>query len=133
MSNETKTLEQRKAEFEARKVQREKDAEAVREKIELVALDFDERLGPRGADWEMIETTEGPIVVVVGSQSAFKKFQESKKGPTDVENFVRPLVKYPEAKDYAAMVDKRPVYAIRCANALGTLYGMKGESESGKF
>lgn len=131
--SEEKTREQRIAEFEARKKQRLEDERKMRELVEDLEMKYDEELGPRGKEWEMIETEDGPIVVILGTLSAFKKFSESKKTQIDVENFVRPLVKYPDGKAYAELVDKRPVYAVRLANALGTLYGMKDEARGGKY
>lgn len=132
--SEEKTREQRLAEFNAAKSARDTaEAKRLREEVEDVEMKFDAEMGPRGREWDLIETQDGPIVVVLGSQVTFKKFSESKKTQIDVENFVRPLVKYPDAAKYMAIVEKRPAYAVRAANALCTLYGVKSEDEDGKF
>lgn len=134
MSDEPKTRDQKIAEFQAAKAEREAaDAKRLREEVEDLEMRFDAELGPRGQDWEIVETPDGAIVVAIGTVVAWKKFSESKMTMLDVENFVRPLVKYPEAARYMALVDKRPAYAVRCANALATLYGAKGDQTTGKF
>ena len=134
MGTEEKSREDKLAEFQRMKDKRIADeARRLREEVEDVEMRFDTELGPRGKEWDIVETQDGPIVVVLGAQLMFKKFSDSKKTQIDVENFVRPLVKYPDAAKYMALVDKRPAYAVRCANALCTLYGVKSEEDDGKF
>jgi hypothetical protein len=133
MSDQAKTREQRVAEFEARKKARAEEEKAASTLIEDLEMKFDEELGARGKEFEIVETQDGPIVLALGTQVAFKKFNDSKKSQGDCENFVRPCVKFPDAGKVMAMFDKRPVYAVRCANALATLYGMKTEDENGKY
>lgn len=132
MSDE-KTNEQRRAEFEARKKALADEEKAFSDLVEDLEMKFDEEFGPRGKEFEIVETKEGPIVVVLGAQVTFKKFSDSKKSQGDCETFVRACAKYPDAGKLMALFDKRPVYAVRCANALSTLYGMKSEAENGKY
>lgn len=134
MSGEEKTREQRLAEHQAKQAARAEEKRKRQELVEDLEMRFDEELGgARGREFEIVETEDGPIVVVLGPEVLFKKFSDSKKTQVDVENFVRPLVKYPDGATYAGMVAKRSAYAIRCANALCTLYGVKSEDESGKY
>ena len=133
MSTEEKTREQRVAEFEARKKARAEDEKASAQIVEDLEMKYDEELGARGKEFEIVETQDGPIVVALGAQVTFKKFNDSKKSQGDCENFVRACAKYPDGAKLLALFDKRPVYAVRCANALSTLYGMKSEAENGKY
>lgn len=134
MSDE-KSRDQRLAEHEAKQKARADEEKKRRELVEDLEMRFDAELdGPRGKAFEIIETADGPIVVAPLEQMVtFKKFSESKKTSADIENFVRPHVKHPAAIDYMRMIDSRPVYAVRCANALFTLYGGKSDEEAGKF
>lgn len=133
MSQE-KTREERLAEFQATKAAREASEEKrLREELEDVEMKFDADRGPRGREWDLVMTQDGPIVVDIGTELEFKKFSESKKTQIDVENFVRPRVRYPDAAKYMALASKRPAYAVRVANALCTLYGVKSQEQDGKF
>src|SRR5690348_7320700 len=118
--SDDKTREQKRAEFEQKQKDRADAEQKRRDLVEDLDMRFDDELGgARGKAFEIVETPDGPIVVApLGQMVTFKKFSDSKKLTADIENFVLPHVKHPDAKTYLDMIGKRPVYAVRCANAL---------------
>lgn len=147
MSEETKTapvddakvysdlLERR----EKRLREREKQAAAFdRKELELEDK-YEDELGPRGQEFEIVNLAgHGPIVIRRGEMVLYKRFQAAMSNgkdpsPEDVYGFVWPCIAYPEKSAFDAIVDKRPHIAMRLANALLTLMGAKEVSDRGKF
>ena len=124
------------------------DARAVKDRLEtsraeqakLRALEVLElevkheaEIGPRGSQFEIVETIEGPIVVRLGEGILYTRFTASKVSPADIHDFVYPCVVHPAQAVYAELVMRRPDVASRCAHALMTLFGAKHKDDSGKF
>lgn len=123
----------------AREAKEKKDAaraEAAAAR-ELEALDLESKLegelGPRGEHFEIVETVEGPIAVKLGEGILHTRFQASKVTDTDIHDYVFPCVVHPSKEKYLEIVGRRPGIALRCANALATLYGAKAQAEAGKY
>lgn len=124
---------------ETRERAREKQAAAFARKELELADQYEDELGPRGQEFEIVNTTsDGPIVIRRGEMVLYKRFQAAMAGgkdpsPEDVHSFVWPCVAYPEKSAFNAIVDKRPHIGMRLANALLTLMGAKEVSDRGKF
>lgn len=124
---------------EKRAREREKEAAAfARKELELEDK-FEEELGPRGQEFEIVNVVGyGPIVIRRGEMVLYKRFQATMAGgkdpsPEDIHAFVWPCIAYPEKSDFNAIVDKRPHIGMRMANALLALMGAKESSDRGKF
>jgi hypothetical protein len=111
-----------------------REAAAARE-LEVLELEtrLEKELGPRGAYFEIVETLEGPIAVKLGEAVLHTRFQASKIQDADVHEYVFPSVVHPTKEKYLEIVGRRPGVALRCANALATLYGAKANADAGKF
>jgi hypothetical protein len=113
---------------------------AERDAAELVKLQLEDRFekdlnGRRGQAFEIVDVSElgeGHIVVKLGEDVLFNAFKASKMDVVDLDSFVTPCVKYPSIDQYRQIVKRRAFIADRCANALGTLYGIKAEADAGK-
>lgn len=132
MTTREKLAEARKAKEHREAVQRSRE-----EDQELVVLQLEEKLetvcGPRGKQFEIVETLEGPIAVRLGEGVLHTRFQASKMEETDIHDYVFPNVVHPSREEYLAIVARRPGVALRCASALATLYGAKAGSDAKKF
>jgi hypothetical protein len=132
----TERLAAKRAEAAKREVARQADRDAA----ELAKLDLEERFekdlnGRRGQAFEIVDVSElgeGHIVVKLGEDVLFNAFKASKMSVVDLDAFVTPSLVYPSVDDYRKAVKRRPFIADRCANALGTLYGLKAEADAGK-
>ncbi|MBX3218919.1 MAG: hypothetical protein KF795_00285 [Labilithrix sp.] len=133
MSDTTDRLAAARAAKEAKEIAA-REAAAARE-LEVLELDgrLEQELGPRGAYFEIVETLEGPIAVKLGEAVLHTRFQASKIQDADVHEYVFPNVVHPSKEKYLEIVGRRPGVALRCANALATLYGAKANGEAGKF
>lgn len=127
-------------ELQKRQAEREKKRELEADEKELERAElvdkFETELGPIGREFQIVDATalgEGFIVVKLGTEVGWKKFQNSKVTEVDVRNFVLPCVAHPEKEKYDEIVTRRPALANRCANALATLHGAKLNDEAGKF
>lgn len=111
-------------------------AEAAAEReLEVLELeeDLEKKHGPRGSYFEIVETAEGPIAVKLGEGVLHTRFAESKVTPTDIHDYVFPCVVHPSREKYLEIVGRRPAVALRCANALASLYGAKASADAGKY
>lgn len=139
MSEDTKER-LRTARAELQKLQQARDeANDLRElqECELI-LKYEKELGPRGREFELVSTQEGPIVIRRGEFVLYKAFQESmvnrdQPSPEAVHSYVSPCVVFPSREAFNKIVDERPHYAVRCANALLLLHGAKEITDRGKF
>jgi hypothetical protein len=136
VSDDAKRLE----ELRANKERREAERRAEAERLELELLELEEKSEAeglaRGRDFEIIdcrEHGEGIVAVKRGLAVVHKKFVNSKQTDTDLDHYVTPNLIAPDAKKYREIVERRPFIAIRCANALATLYGMKKGEDAGKY
>jgi hypothetical protein len=125
----------------ARKAKEERDAAraAKREEAELAVLEleakYEKELGPRGVDFEIVDTVEGPIVVKLGEAVLHTRFQSKgdKYTDADVFDYVDPCVVHPSKEKFREMIGRKPVFAVRCASALATLFGAKSDEDNSKF
>ncbi len=121
----------------AAKDAREKSKAEAAQARELESLEleekYDKELGPRGAFFEIVDTIEGPIVLKLGEAVLHTRFSESKVTAADIHEYVYPCVVHPTKEKYLEIVGRRPALALRCANALATLYGAKANADAGKF
>lgn len=104
------------------------------EELEL-EVRFDAELGPRGSHFEIVnsgELNEGCIVVKLGEEVLWKRFQNSKMSQDDAAALVRPCVVYPDLSKFEEITARRSHLVVRCANAVATLYGVKLEANAGK-
>lgn len=119
------------------KAKREADAKAVAETRELTVLDLEARLekelGPRGEQFEIVDTVEGPIAVKLGEAILYTRFSGSKVTESDVHDFVFPCLVHPDPAKYLELVGRRPHLAVRCASALAALFGAKSDADTSKF
>lgn len=129
-----------KAKLAAARKAREDREKAEAEKAEareLEVLELEERLekelGPRGVDFEIVETIEGPIAVKRGEAILHQRFQSSKVDEASIDAYVRPCVVHPAKEKYLEIVGRRPGVAVRCASALATLFGVKADRDTGKY
>lgn len=124
---------------EKREREREKQAAAFARKELELADQYEDELGPRGQEFEIVNTTsDGPLVIKRGEMVLYKRFQAAMSNgkdpsPEDVHAFVWPCVVYPDRQAFNAIVDRRPHVGMRLANALLTLMGAKETSDRGKF
>jgi hypothetical protein len=139
----TTTAERLKAAKDKQRV-RAVEREAVNEAQELAMIELENRLedegkGPRGIHFELVDGgADGPIAVRLGEMILYKRFTATMKGDKepsheDLVAYVTPCVLHPDRQAFLALVDKKPVLAMRCANALTTLFGAKDEDARGKF
>jgi hypothetical protein len=128
----------------ARAAKEAKDAAraAAAEARELEELELEAKLegelgGPRGSAFEIVRTLDGLVAVKLGSAIVHTKFQAAaeKGGITEraLHDYVFPNVAHPSPDAYLAMVGKRPGTAVRCADALATLYGAKAGADDAKY
>jgi hypothetical protein len=110
----------------------EKDAQSELEVLELEAK-LEGTAGSRGVMFEIVETAEGPIGLVLGPAVLHTRFMASKLTPEDVHEYVFPCVVHPAKEKYLEIAARRPGIGLRCANALAVLYGAKAEATAGKF
>lgn len=119
------------------KAKREATAHSAAEARELATLELESKLsaelGERGVHFEIVETVEGPVAVKLGEAVLHQRFQNSKVTETDIHDYVFPCVVYPTQPAYLELVGRRPVIAVRCANALAGLFGAKAADAEGKF
>jgi hypothetical protein len=114
-------------------------ADEQRKVLELeLELRFENELGPRGEEFEIVSTTSGPVVVKRGEPVQYKRFQATMRGdkeptPEDIYAYVSPCVVHPTKSEFDHLLNRRPHIAMRCANALISLQGFKEESDRGKF
>lgn len=125
----------RKAELLARRATREAEIQAQEEASELAVLELEDKLSSatcmRGRQFEIIELEdlgEPPIAVrcdVAGIQALHKAFTNSKMNASDLDSFIVPCLASGTPEEFRAIVARRPAVAVRCANALITLLGVK--------
>ena len=140
VANQTKMMTDRLLELRAKKeaIDAAKEIERKAREMEELELEvrFDAELGSRGSQFEIINTGElgeGCIVVKLGEEVLWKRFQNSKMNAEDIAALVRPCVVYPTLSKYDEITSRRSFLANRCANALATLYGVKIEANAGKL
>lgn len=134
------SVAERLAAKRAEAAKREVARQAERDAAELVKLDLEERFekelnGHKGQAFMIVDVSdlgEGHIVVRLGEDVLFNAFKASKMNVVDIDAFVTPCVVYPSIDQYRQTVKRRAFIADRCANALGTLYGIKAEADAGK-
>lgn len=134
------TASERLAELQAKKAAREAKRLVDGDAQELALLEAEQKYVDqnleRGRDFEIIDCQEHgePVIVIKrGAAVVYTKFAASKMGPTDLDAFVTPNLLEPDVATYRAIVERRPQIAVRCGNAVATLYGVKKEADSGKF
>jgi hypothetical protein len=124
---------------EKRAAKEEREAARVAEGVhkELLILELEEKLekelGARGSFFEIVDTVEGPIALMLGAAVLHTRFQASKVTDQDIHDYVFPCVVHPEKEKYLEIVGRRPGVALRCANALAILYGAKANADAGKY
>lgn len=101
---------------------------------------YERELGPVGQEFQIVDATdlgEGFVVLRRGEEVLWKRYSKliAKETETEVDtrDFVLPCVVHPAKEKYDEIVSRRPFIASRCANALGSLYGVKRRAEEGKF
>lgn len=130
----------------ARKAKEDKEAAraAAAEARELEELELEAKLegelgGSRGSAFEIVRTLDGLVAVKLGPAILHTKFQAAasndKVGLNErtLHDYVFPNVAHPSQDAYLAMVAKRPGTAVRCADALATLYGAKASNDDAKY
>lgn len=125
----------RKTELLERRAKREAELQAQEEASELAVLELEDRLSSatcmRGRQFEIIEIEdigEPPIAVrcdVAGIQALHKAFMNSKMNASDLDSFIVPCLASGTPEEFRAIVARRPAVAVRCANAIITLLGVK--------
>lgn len=135
----TPTAGDRLAELRAKKDAIDAAREIARKAAEIeeteLEVRFHDELGPRGSQFEIVNSGdlgEGCLVVRLGEDVLWKRFQSSKMTPEDAAALVRPCIVYPTLPKYDEITARRSFLATRCANALATLYGVKLEANAGK-
>lgn len=130
-------LKERLAAARAKQELREAAQERHREKLELEALDLEERLeteleGPRGVAFAIHSTVEGTFAVKLGPAILHKRFRESKMKESDVHDFVTPCIAHPAREQWLEIAARRPGIVVDIANKLADLYAAKTEDHAGK-
>lgn len=119
------------------KAKRDEEALAKAEAAELALLELEERLtdelGPRGEEFEIVETPDGLVAIKLGDSLLHKRFSNSKCTDEDVFAYVDPCVVHPSTEAFRAMAGKRPAIVVRCASALASLFGAKDAADAKKF
>ena len=126
-------------ELRAAKAARDSQKKAEADARELACLELEEKftkeLGPRGTQFEIIDTPEGPIVVRLGEAVLFKRMRDKpgEANSEDLQNFVSPCVVHPDKAAFSAMIEKRFGVLMRCSAALITLYSGAAAARAGEF
>lgn len=82
--------------------------------------------GRPGIKWEIIETDLGKVLITRCSAMRYKKFQDVGEYSVEkCEQLIRPNIIYPETSVLNAMLAEQPIIAVRCANALGRMAGVR--------
>lgn len=117
------------------KLEKLRAEDAKKRAVEVLELElkFEGEIGPRGSQFEIVETVDGPIVVRLGEGILYERFTASKVTPADVHDFVYPCVIHPAKEKYLEIVARRPDIASRVAHALMNLFGSRHKDDSGKF
>lgn len=137
MSEKLEALRRKKAEAEAKNKFDDEAREVEELEVELATA---ERHGRRGARWELISTTEGPVVVVRGDGLHFKKFStalqdEAKTAPEVMiaaRAFVLDQVAHPDREKAEALFNAAPGLVVRCQDVLVALHRGEETSRAGK-
>jgi len=134
---EEKTHEQKLQELRdaKRRIEQSRAAAAKARELEVLELEvrFEAEIGPRGSQFEIVETIDGPIVVRLGEGVLYTRFTASKVTDVDVHEFVDPCVVHPAKEKYREIAMQRPDVPARVAHALATLYGARHKDDAGKF
>jgi hypothetical protein len=136
----------RRTELEANRAARAKADEEHNQKSELEELEleehFEEKLGRRGAEYEIVDFTAqhgGFVVVQRGEAVLHKKFMSDvEKSAVGVpekafRDYVVPCVVHPSKEAFLELAEKMPRAWRRCANAVMALQGERKKVEEGKF
>jgi hypothetical protein len=110
----------------AAKAQRAAEAAELLEKLEIQTLELEaelaEKHGTRGVTWDIVETSEGPIGLVMGDAVLFKKLQESEVTHDDAFAFVVAQVVAPEATIVKELLVRRRGIVDHCLIVLTNLH-----------
>lgn len=133
------TAEQKAAKA-ALDAKREAAAAARADALVALELEWEDKLGPRGSAFEIVEDTghgEGHIVLKLGDAVLQKRFEaEQSKGlirtSEDAETYVLPCVVHPDQEAARAIFARRPFLITRCAGALLELFGLEKRADQKK-
>jgi hypothetical protein len=117
-----------------------KAREAARKasRIEGLKLEakFEEERGAIGAEFQIVDASElgeGFIVLRRCEEVLWKRYMGSKQTPGDQHDLVMPCVLHPSKERYLEIIARRAYIEDRCANAIGSLQGVRVRHEEGKF
>ena len=135
--SEAKTFDQELAELEAEESERNASIEQSakeRRHLELtLSKRFTAELGPRGKDFELVNTDFGVFGVRVPDPLKYKIFLDRMaEGPEIAHQFVTTCLIYPKIEEFNAIGSGRLGLSVHCANAACKLAGLLIEKKVGK-
>lgn len=104
--------------------------------LEIEVLEVEERLaaqhGPRGVRWTILETSTGPIGLVLGPSVLYKRLEDAKEGEYNeaLYAFVLDQVDHPTRDEAMRMFGERRGLIVSCGEALIALH--KGRVETAR-
>lgn len=133
------STEDRRAELLAKKVEREKQREAEAEAHKLLLLEledrFEEEVGVRGRDYEIVDLGkwgEGAIVVALPKSVHIRAFRNSKMNEPQKWDLVKACLLYPEVDKLKEVAARRDFVISHCANAACELHALDMREREGK-
>lgn len=136
LNDDDSALKERLQKARAASAERDKERERREKKRELELLELEEKfeteIGPRGREWDMVNTSECPVAFRLGDSVLHKQFVNSKLKESDVHDFVYPSVIHPDRDKFLEVASRRPGLLVVVANKLADLYAAKSEDDAGK-
>jgi|HubBroStandDraft_6_1064221.scaffolds.fasta_scaffold10345_6 hypothetical protein len=133
--------EARRAELVAKQAAREKELEEREEAHRDLCLELVDKysgdLGVRGESWDLVNELNvggvGPIIIKEGDPTKYKKWSSSPGlAPEDVAAYVLDSVVYPERREAADIIHRKPILGLEVVTALNGLFGAKEGKLRGK-
>lgn len=126
-----------KLEEKAAERERARAVEAKQAKLQRLKLidQFEEELGPRGREFEIVDLTEqgeGYVVVKRALSVHMRAFKASKMTDADHFDLVKTCVVYPTIDEFKAIAGRRDFAVTRCATAIAEMHGLKVRDDAGK-
>jgi hypothetical protein len=110
----------------AAKAQRDAEAGEALEALEIKYLELDAKMtadhGIRGVKWDIVETVEGPIGLLMGESVLWKKLQESEVKHDDAFAFVVEQACYPAPEVVKDLLVRRRSLVDICLLSLTSLH-----------
>jgi hypothetical protein len=114
------------AELRAAKAKRDAEAGDVLEALEIKTLELEAKMaadhGIRGVKWDIVETSDGPVGLLMGESVLWKQLQESKVEHDDAFAFVVAQVCYPPVEVAKELLVRRRGLVDMCLLALTALH-----------